>query len=394
MPALKFLDLSHTLLVSLPNSVSGLKNLTVLLLAYCIYLEKLPSFSKLKALVDLNLSGTNIKCLPDGMNTLVNLKNLDMDNIKNLRKLPNGIIPNLSSLQHLCVGETLVEGQVSGLRKLEYFSGGFCNVEELNKYVEAADEGHQRYDICVGQEPSNQGKGQEIIGLRFHLIFNNWIDVYKCRKLKRLLSFDVLKELHSLQGINVSYCEAMEEIIASDSEEGTVRIVMVCHSLQEIHIKECPKLKSIPQHSDPRKTIPHWYNIWQPRPRFADLHDTSDMEAVLEMRKAELEMRKAEIEMRIEEREMLKRKNHLLDEEVAKLELVEDFYEKFMINEGTAPSFDEAIMNDIHTMLNSGESLEAIMNAIHTKLNSGEGSSCSKGGYANDDGKNKNEKNF
>ncbi|KAL4312376.1 hypothetical protein GQ457_01G004690 [Hibiscus cannabinus] len=289
--------------------------------------EKVPSFSKLKALRDLDLSKTNIKSLPYGMNRLVNLRNLNLENIKNVTKIPNGILPNLSSLRHLDVGRTLVQGQVGAFRKLEYFSGRFYDVEELNKYVEALDEGPRRYNIFVGRESSAWNlkfypnyiglNGLEIIKTRRrrrdhdvnaadHMIklpsdvdqlsvedcevsgiLFSWfismshpsfsslrqIDIYNCQKLKKLLSFDVLKELQKLQQINVSCCGAMEEIIASDSEEGIgtsiqfvlpefycLRLenlpelksicsadgVMVCDSLEEIHINQCPKLKRMP----------------------------------------------------------------------------------------------------------------------------------------------------
>ncbi|GMJ05230.1 hypothetical protein like AT4G27190 [Hibiscus trionum] len=325
MPALKFLDLSMTPLESLP-SVSGLKNLTVLLLFDCRSLEKVPSFSKLKALRDLDLSITNIKSLPYGMNRLVNLRTLKLANIKNVTKIPNGILPNFSSLRHLDVGRTLVQGQVGALRKLEYFSGRFYDVEELNKYVEALDEGPRRYNILVGRESSEwklkfYPKYIELNGLAIikprkmrrdhdvnaadHMIklpcdvdqlsvvdckvsgtLFSWfismphpsfsslcqIDIYNCPKMKKLLSFDVLKDLQKLQQIDVSYCDAMEEIIASDAGEGTSTIqvvlpefyclklknlpelksicsadgVMVCDCLVEVQINQCPKLKRVP----------------------------------------------------------------------------------------------------------------------------------------------------
>ncbi|KAK8985683.1 hypothetical protein V6N11_068928 [Hibiscus sabdariffa] len=329
MPALKFLDLSMTALKSLSNSVSGLKNLTVLLLFACRSLEKVPSFSKLKALWDLDLSRTNIKNLPYGMNRLVNLRTLKLANIKNVTKIPNGILPNLSSLRHLDVGRTLVQGHVGALRKLEYFSGRFYDVEELNKYVEALDEGPRMYNISVGQESSEWKlklypkyiglNGLDIIkdvnadhmiklpsdvdqlsvedckvnGTLFswfismpHPSFSSLcqIDIYNCQKLKKLLSSDVLKELQKLQRIDVSYCDEIEEIIASESEEGigTIQFVlpelyclrlknlpelksicganaaMVCDSLEEIHIKECPKLKRVPLY------LPHLLDNGEP----------------------------------------------------------------------------------------------------------------------------------
>ncbi|KAK8622742.1 hypothetical protein V6N13_117645 [Hibiscus sabdariffa] len=309
------LDRAHIILNKLKNN--------------CLSLEKVPSFSKLKALWDLDLSRTNIKNLPYGMNRLVNLRTLKLANIKNVTKIPNGILPNLSSLRHLDVGRTLVQGHVGALRKLEYFSGRFYDVEELNKYVEALDEGPRMYNISVGQESSEWKlklypkyiglNGLDIIkdvnadhmiklpsdvdqlsvedckvnGTLFswfismpHPSFSSLcqIDIYNCQKLKKLLSSDVLKELQKLQRIDVSYCDEIEEIIASESEEGigTIQFVlpelyclrlknlpelksicganaaMVCDSLEEIHIKECPKLKRVPLY------LPHLLDNGEP----------------------------------------------------------------------------------------------------------------------------------
>ncbi|KAI9104192.1 hypothetical protein K1719_023028 [Acacia pycnantha] len=78
MPALKILDLFQTRIKRLPKSVSNLKCLTALLLSKCRELTYTPSFSKLKQLILLDLSDTAITVAPMGLESLVNLRCLNL----------------------------------------------------------------------------------------------------------------------------------------------------------------------------------------------------------------------------------------------------------------------------------------------------------------------------
>ena len=83
------------------------------------------SFSKLEALKKLDFRLTNIKDIPYGMERLVNLKLLDLSETR-ITEIDSGILTNLTSLQHLNLDERLVRGkEIGGLRKLEFFQGGF-----------------------------------------------------------------------------------------------------------------------------------------------------------------------------------------------------------------------------------------------------------------------------
>lgn len=78
MVLLRFLDLSHTGIVELPNEVGTLINLQF-----------------------LNLSYTKITCLPKEMKELTTLKCLELEGTRELRKIHDGMISSLEMLQEL-----------------------------------------------------------------------------------------------------------------------------------------------------------------------------------------------------------------------------------------------------------------------------------------------------
>ncbi|XP_022717721.1 LOW QUALITY PROTEIN: disease resistance protein At4g27190-like [Durio zibethinus] len=338
MHGLKILGLSGSLIKSLPNSISNLENLTTLLLDECEDLKKVPSFSKLQSLKMLDLRNTKIKDLPHGLERLVNLKYLDLRRT-NITEVADGILANLTSLQHLAILNfnlaadrfrrrevvyRFVRGEEIGrLRKLEYFEGGFYDLNEWNNYIKALHaptEGPRQYYIVTGEAPffllPSESKKviqlksgnictdgikvlpdveglviakcivdlceEEAFSSRFilppHNVFSSLSDLYisDCNNIKKLFSSNwVLQNLQNLNYLWVSDCRDMEEIIApeSESEEEVISAinftlpklkklrlgwlpklksicsatgVMVCDSIEEITITDCPKLKRLP----------------------------------------------------------------------------------------------------------------------------------------------------
>ncbi|KAE8674472.1 hypothetical protein F3Y22_tig00111754pilonHSYRG00093 [Hibiscus syriacus] len=248
MHGLKILDLSENPIKSLPGSISDLKNLTALLLAYCQNLKKVPSLSKLGVL-------------------------------KMLNGIPNGILSKLSCLQHLNVGETSVRGEeIAGFKKLEFFEGRFNDVSNLNMYVHALHdrEGPREYLIVKCNLVCSE---DDLLFSRFFRIplatFSTLriLNINNCENMKRLFSPNCVPL--NLQQLSVTNCNQMEEIIASEPEsEGgglvslehrlpqltqlllmdlpelksicSVNEVMICDSLEKFWVLNCPKLKRMP----------------------------------------------------------------------------------------------------------------------------------------------------
>ncbi|PIA29065.1 hypothetical protein AQUCO_06300026v1 [Aquilegia coerulea] len=101
MLALKFLDLSYSLIIELPTSLSELTQLRVLFLHYCTHLKHIPCLEKLKKLRSLCLCGTSITELPQGMEGLVSLRSLDLSETTKLESIQVGLISSLVHLEEL-----------------------------------------------------------------------------------------------------------------------------------------------------------------------------------------------------------------------------------------------------------------------------------------------------
>ncbi|XVF70475.1 hypothetical protein PTKIN_Ptkin11bG0164500 [Pterospermum kingtungense] len=84
IPQLKVLNLSYTNISVLPESISNLKKLNALILAYCRELTYLPSLAKLKALKKLDLFLTGIEEVPHGIDMLENLTYLRLWSPRNI----------------------------------------------------------------------------------------------------------------------------------------------------------------------------------------------------------------------------------------------------------------------------------------------------------------------
>ncbi|XP_055815549.1 probable disease resistance protein At4g27220 [Solanum dulcamara] len=141
MKALRVLDLSHTCIEKLPDSVSDLENLTALLVAFCWNLRSIPTLQKLMSLQELDLSGTGIQTLPESLEALWSLKCLNMYAMRCLEKIPIGIFPQLSTLQRLVLSHHIdVQGEeLEVLNELEEFQGRFSTVHDFNRFIRAQE---------------------------------------------------------------------------------------------------------------------------------------------------------------------------------------------------------------------------------------------------------------
>ncbi|KAL0379746.1 UNVERIFIED_CONTAM: hypothetical protein Sangu_0038900 [Sesamum angustifolium] len=100
--SLKILDLSHcSSIKSLPPCLDQLVELRLLSLASCKSLESFPPVGGLAKLQVFVCSGTGISTLPQGMEKLTNLRQLDLSSNHKLTVIPVGLVSSLSNLEEL-----------------------------------------------------------------------------------------------------------------------------------------------------------------------------------------------------------------------------------------------------------------------------------------------------
>ncbi|XP_040966769.1 probable disease resistance protein At4g27220 isoform X1 [Gossypium hirsutum] len=166
MPCLSFLNFSFTKIESLPNSISELKNLTKLLLCGCHELRDLPCLSMLQELKKLDLYGTKIEEVPEGMDMLIKLSYLNLE-VSTLKEIPAGLLPKLVHLQHLCLDVenekiSLKAEEMEPLKKLECLTGRFEDISEFNKFISSMQQSKKnliKYNLLVGSY--NMGWGRD-----------------------------------------------------------------------------------------------------------------------------------------------------------------------------------------------------------------------------------------
>ncbi|GKV52295.1 hypothetical protein SLEP1_g58885 [Rubroshorea leprosula] len=242
MPELKILDLSFNWeLSSLPNSISKLVKLTTLLLE-STSLEKVLSLSGLGSLKKLNLRGTKIKEVPEGLGMLKNLEclflcgserghNLEIDEIA------DGVLLNLSKLEELIVNWSRIKlkGDVVGrLKQLEVFYGWFPTANEMRIFLKCQPNKLGDYFINVGSElvldDSYQkslptyGNIKKIVVFRKtsivgeNMLFPSSIQalgVDACHDIRSLNDFSTINDATNLRGCWIHRCDGMECIFPS-----------------------------------------------------------------------------------------------------------------------------------------------------------------------------------
>ncbi|KAA8535637.1 hypothetical protein F0562_030640 [Nyssa sinensis] len=140
MQSLRVLDLSYLEnLKHLPKSISNLKTLRGLLLNHCIDLTYVPSLAELSELMELDLQGSGVTTVPEGLEGLINLKRLDLCDASGIKTIPNGLLPSISHLQCLrldnCLQVDIQMEELICLRQLEMLGIHFSNLQKFNSYV-------------------------------------------------------------------------------------------------------------------------------------------------------------------------------------------------------------------------------------------------------------------
>ncbi|KAB2032666.1 hypothetical protein E1A91_D05G400700v1 [Gossypium mustelinum] len=261
MPCLCVLNLSYTVIESLPNSISELKNLTTLLLSGCSGLRDLPCLSMLQELKKLDLSGTIIEEVPEGMDMLIKLRYLDL-RVRTLKEIPAGLLPKLVHLQHLGFYEnnektSLKAEEMEPLKKLECFTGRFENINEFNKFISSMQQSKKNlinYHLQVGSYNSvdcERGKRVSIGGVQnwegeliMHPIEIQELNIVKCDYLRSLVDDNSsFKNAIDLRVCWIWGCEGIECVVSLSSFASSSAHPF--QSLEVLGLYDLPKLSAL-----------------------------------------------------------------------------------------------------------------------------------------------------
>ncbi|RWR90774.1 disease resistance-like protein [Cinnamomum micranthum f. kanehirae] len=248
----------------------------------CWKLTEVPSVVQLTELRVLNLTGTAIRYLPDGMDGLTNLRCLGLSATKSLEMVPIGTISSFSHLEELSMVESKWKWSSNEKQKWKGSKRGrHCELEHLKKtscrlhrlecfvilckiwalarerqvYVSGIDcknsvafpesnltelviSDLQNLSTIYMEEPT---QGDNLANLKY-------IHIENCPKLRYVFSVGWLQTLQNLECIRVSSCKAMEEMVDDLLEwenHNTKLHVNTLANLKYIHISNCPKLKYV-----------------------------------------------------------------------------------------------------------------------------------------------------
>ncbi|CAJ2638914.1 unnamed protein product [Trifolium pratense] len=261
---LRYLDLSHTEIKSLPDTICMLYNLQTLLLEGCHKLTELPSnFSKLINLRHLELPfhfyrQRCLKKMPKNIGKLNKLQSLTYfiveeqhgSNIKELEKLNHlhGSI-HIKGLGNVIDPADAVMANLKDKKYLEELYMDFCKNgrEEMNELIV-----ERNVSVLEALHPNSNLKRLTIVNYSGNS-FPNWL---RGSDLPNLVSYIMLKELYirecpelkrippqhlpSLQKLEISDCNKLEECLCLEGSP----------LLENVSIKRCSKLKRapLPQH--------------------------------------------------------------------------------------------------------------------------------------------------
>ncbi|GKV02980.1 hypothetical protein SLEP1_g15351 [Rubroshorea leprosula] len=272
---------------------------------YALYV---PSLAKLKALKKLDLNGTGIENVPQGLEMLVNLQYLNLD-CPNQVELPIGVLCNLTHLQFLA-GILKPTSFAMKAEKDQKFPRYWIRVGVTDATVKVFDFHMSLYDFeirrdynkllsdfrycdidgCKGLEcildffsSSSPCSSLEILELQklpdlqvivkvevqlasapstsrqaiVSSIFSN-LKIFKifkisyCSRIKKLFPSEQLKGLQNMEEIDVFNCPKLEEIIEVEEEKETPitvgnneTITIALPKLRKLRLTCLPKLKSI-----------------------------------------------------------------------------------------------------------------------------------------------------
>ncbi|KAG5588947.1 hypothetical protein H5410_039461 [Solanum commersonii] len=253
-PALRVVNLSATGIRALPCSINSLCQLRALILQNCNALKELPPIGNLCNLQLLDCDNTRLRCLPQRMDKLTNLRLLNMPESDLESSIDQGFFLKLSSIEIInmmgsCLGSTSFD-EISSLHNLTSLFIRLDNSSIFNRDHTWMSR-LKRFRIEVGKTsiyvPFNKSRREIIVSkcgtfssrvvsgmLQFasHLYLEEFMGL---RKLFAYNSFDGLKSLH----IESCSCDF------GSAEEGSGHQIDPLPNLEHLSLVYVDNLKSV-----------------------------------------------------------------------------------------------------------------------------------------------------
>ncbi|XP_077225792.1 putative disease resistance protein At4g27220 [Tasmannia lanceolata] len=301
MTELLVLDLSGTAISSLPPSLPRSSNLRTLCLDGCRHLNNISLLKELVNLEILSLKENGIEELPIEIGDLANLKLLDLTGTRRLKRVPPNVISKLCKLEELYMRNSFNEWEVRGISgdgsnasfdevaSLALLTVLYINVVDLNcisldlsgpwenlkkfgmvldYYKARADDFGNYMDIKIMAYPICKWV-KVLVGRSEDIVLKG-----VCTNITHLLVLDDEgRGFNNLKSLTLEYCHEMEHIAfppiafgrlqrlriwdmykleeVFDYEEGIIEkshaIIPTppLSTLEEIHLKNLPKLRSL-----------------------------------------------------------------------------------------------------------------------------------------------------
>ncbi|CDP17480.1 unnamed protein product [Coffea canephora] len=280
MCGLKVLNLSRCEgITELPNSVSELVKLTALILRGCKDLRFVPPLGNLKQLRDLDLSFTKIEDLPQGLESLVNLQRLNLDECGAFSQkiIPKGTFSQLHRLQLLLL-PPYPRVQVNDpevLNQLESFEGclSFTDFYKITRWPKYYNKQLHFHQCELGRGSNNLPDDMESLiiqdcegmGIRsLSDVFRNFINLSHLFELEitDVVGIEFLWQLSSasprdqlevsyfsplcdLQVLSLSGLPNLVGLFYGESEPSYLLPAGTFSSLRELNISKCHNMKQL-----------------------------------------------------------------------------------------------------------------------------------------------------